>query len=115
MYTVKSEVVDYYVPGSILALYVLVTMISLLIIVIRKLCCKINRVRYYGAGGEKQPADMASKDDKNNEVGKDVFEFEMAKGSSKWDKKKQKFPQITTSTSMLIINDQLAERSVEEF
>ena len=46
-YSTKSELVDYYVPGSILALYVFVAVLSLIILLFVKLCCKTNRVQFY--------------------------------------------------------------------
>ena len=104
-YVLKSQITDYYVPGSVLALYILIIFTTLILLLFKRLCCKVNRVRYHGVGGPEQPADMATKD-KQESVEKDLKEVEMAqKGLSNQDNKKEINIMQYSSTSMLQIDD----------
>lgn len=80
---------NYYVSGSILALYVFIALLACSISVITRLCCKSKRSSSVVIGSNKPPVEKAIQhrdDDVYGAKGKDLFEFEMAASAeeTKW-------------------------------
>ena len=89
----KSEFNDFYIPGSLLALYLFCLVLALILLIFAKLCCKTNRVQFYHQDKQekaKEAAAFAARPENDDYgVGKDLKEFEMAKKAKKWRKKGQ--------------------------